>query len=134
MSRTDWAQQGKAAVMKGFSFISAVCLIILASSWAIGQTSRGYLKEGQAVYTQYCLRCHGEKLDGNGPEAQYLILRPSNFLSQSLLAKADWELLVTISNGILFTPMHGFRGTLTDQQMLDVLSYIRSRTPFGSVN
>jgi cytochrome c oxidase cbb3-type subunit 3 len=120
--------------MKVFSVISAVCLIVLASSWAIGQTSRGNPKEGQAIYAQYCLRCHGETLDGNGPEAQYLILRPTNFQSQSLLAKADWELLITISNGILFTPMHGFRGTLTDQQMLDALSYIRSRTPFGSVD
>jgi mono/diheme cytochrome c family protein len=120
--------------MKGFSIMSAVCLIILASSWANAQTSRGNPKEGQAVYTQYCLRCHGETLDGNGPEAQYLILQPSNFLTQSLLAKSDWELLITMSNGILFTPMHGFRGTLTDQQMLDVLSYIRGRTPFGSVD
>jgi len=33
MSRTDRAQQGKAVIMKGFSIISAVCLIILASSW-----------------------------------------------------------------------------------------------------
>jgi cytochrome c oxidase cbb3-type subunit 3 len=120
--------------MKGFSIVIAVCLIVLASSWAVGQTTRGNSKEGQAVYKQYCLRCHGEKLDGNGPEAQYLILRPSNFLSQSLLAKTDWELLLTISNGVLFTPMHGFRGRLTDQQMMDVLSYIRSRTPFDVVS
>lgn len=120
--------------MKVFSVISAVCLIILASSWAVGQTTRGNPKEGHAVYGQYCLRCHGETLDGKGPEAQYLIVQPANFQSQSLLAKADWELLITMSNGILFTPMHGFRGTLTDKQMLDVLSYIRSRTPFGSVD
>ena len=46
----------------------------------------------------------------------------------------DCELLVTISNGALFTPRHGFRSTLTDQQMLDVLSYIRSRTPFDVVS
>ena len=121
-------------MMKVFSSISAVCVIVLASSWAAGPTTRGNPKEGQSVYGQYCLRCHGETLDGNGPEAQYLILRPTNFQSQSLLAKADWELLITISNGILFTPMHGFRGRLTDQQMLDVLSYIRSRTPFGPVD
>lgn len=120
--------------MKAFSVISAVCLIVLASSWAAGQTPRGNPKDGQAVYGQYCLRCHGERLDGNGPEAQYLILRPTNFQSQELLAKADWELLLTISNGILFTPMHGFRSTVTDQQMLDVLSYIRSRTPFSSAD
>ena len=119
--------------MKGFSIIIAVCLIVLASSWAVGQTTRGNPKEGQAIYKQYCLRCHGEKLDGNGPEAQYLILRPSNFQSQSLLAKTDWELLVTISNGVLFTPMHAFRGRLTYQQMLDVLSYIRSMALFNAV-
>ncbi|MBU6481103.1 MAG: c-type cytochrome [Nitrospirae bacterium] len=118
--------------MKVLNVISVVCLIVSASSWAVGQT-RGTPKEGQAVYKQYCLRCHGEKLDGNGPEAQYLILRPANFQSQSLLAKTDWELLVTISNGVLFTPMHGFRGRLTDQQMLDVLSYIRSMAPFNAV-
>ena len=120
--------------MKVFSMISAVCVIVLACSWAYGQTTRGNLKEGHRVYQQYCLRCHGEQLDGNGPEAKYLILRPTNFRSQSLLAKTDWELLITISNGVLFTPMHGFRGTLTDQQLLDVLSYIRGRTPFGSVD
>jgi cytochrome c oxidase cbb3-type subunit 3 len=38
-------------------------------------------------------------------------------------------LLVSIANGVLFTPMHSFRGKLTDEQMLDVLSYIRSRIP-----
>jgi hypothetical protein len=34
----------------------------------------------------------------------------------------DCELLVTISNGALFTPTHGFRSTLTDQPMLGVPS------------
>jgi cytochrome c oxidase cbb3-type subunit 3 len=120
--------------MKRFSVISAMCLIVLVSSWAAGQTGRGNLKEGHRVYQQYCLRCHGEQLDGDGPEAQYLILRPTNFRSQSLLAKTDWELLITISNGVLFTPMHGFRGRLTDQQLLDVLSYIRSTTPFDAAS
>jgi mono/diheme cytochrome c family protein len=120
--------------MKAFSAIIAVCVIVLASSWAAGQTTRGNPKGGQSIYAQYCLRCHGEQLDGTGPEAQYLILRPTNFRSQSLLAKTDWELLITISNGVLFTPMHGFRGRLTDQQLLDVLSYIRSTTPFDAAS
>lgn len=120
--------------MKVFSLIGATCIIVLASSWAVGQPTRGNLKEGHAIYGQYCLRCHGDTLDGNGPDAPYLIMRPANFRSQGLLAKADWELLFTISNGILFTPMHGFRGTLTDQQMLDVLSYVRSITPVGAGN
>jgi len=36
---------------------------------------------------------------------------------------------VAISNGVLFSPMHGFRGKLTDEQILDVLSYIRAMSP-----
>jgi cytochrome c oxidase cbb3-type subunit 3 len=112
--------------MKTFSILSTVCLVILASSWAAGQTNRGNPKEGQAIYEKQCLRCHGEKLDGAGPEGQYLIVRPTNFLSMNSRTKTDWELLITIANGALFSPMHGYRDKLTDQQMLDVLSYIRT--------
>jgi cytochrome c oxidase cbb3-type subunit 3 len=115
--------------MKTFSILSSVFLVILASSLAAGQTNRGNPREGQAIYEQQCLRCHGERLDGGGPEGQYLIVRPANFQSVSSRAKTDWELLITIANGALFTPMHGYRGKLTDQQMLDVLSYIRTMAP-----
>lgn len=120
--------------MKTFSIITALCLIVLGSSWAAGQTPRGNPVEGQTIYQQHCLRCHGPKLDGKGPESQDLIVRPANLMSPASRAKTDWELLVTISNGALFTPMHGFRGKLTDQQMLDVLSYIRSVAPFDSIS
>ena len=116
------------------SCVAAVALVFLATSWVSAQTVRGNPKAGQAIYAQHCIRCHGEKLDGNGPDAQYLIVPPANFHSQSSRYKTDWELLVTISNGVLFTPMHGFRGKLTDEQMLDVLSYIRSMAPFDAIS
>ena len=64
---------------------------------------------------------------------QDLIVPPANLQSQASRAKTDWELLVTISNGVLFTPMHSFRGKLSDEQMLDVLSYIRSIAPLDEV-
>jgi len=112
--------------MKTFSVLCALCLVILGSSWAAGQTNRGNPRDGQAIYEKNCLRCHGDKLDGNGPDGQYLIVKPANFQSVNSRAKTDWELLITIANGALFSPMHGYRGKLTDQQMLDVLSYIRS--------
>ena len=115
--------------MKVITIISALCLIVLGSTWAAGQPIRGNPKAGQAVYEQHCLRCHGDRLDGKGPDSQDLIIRPANLQSQASRSKTDWELLITISNGVLFSPMHGFRGKLTDQQMLDVLSYIRTIVP-----
>ena len=95
------------------------------------QVIRGDAKAGQGVYEQQCrcLSCHEAKLDGNGPDSQDLIVRPANLRSQNSRSKTDWELLVAISNGVLFSPMHSFHGKLTDQQMLDVLSYIRSVSP-----
>lgn len=120
--------------MKVLSVISAICMVVLGSSWAAGQTARGNPKEGQVIYEKNCLRCHGDKLDGKGPDSQDLIVRPANLQSIMSRSKTDWELLITISNGVLFSPMHGFRGKLTDQQMLDVLSYIRSVSPFEAVS
>ena len=84
-----------------------------SSSWeAPGPPDKppGNPRDGQAIYEKTCLRCHGEKLDGNGPEGQYLIVRPANFQSVNSRAKTDWELLITIANGALFSPMHGYRG------------------------
>ena len=113
---------------------ASIVIILMATSWVSAQVVRGNPKTGKAIYVQHCLRCHGENLDGNGPDAQYLIVRPANFRSQSSRYKTDWELLVTIANGVLFTPMHGFRGKLTDEEMLDVLSYIRSMAPFDAIS
>jgi cytochrome c oxidase cbb3-type subunit 3 len=116
------------------TFVAAVVLLIVAASWVYAQGGRGNPRDGQVVYEQHCLRCHGSKMDGTGPDAQYLIVPPANLQSQGSRAKTDWELLVTITNGALFTPMHGFRGKLTDQQILDVLSYIRANAPFDAVS
>ncbi len=120
--------------MKDFIVAGTVTLIILSSAWVAAQTARGNPQTGQVVYEQHCLRCHGDKLDGNGPDGHYLIVPPANLQSPQSRAKTDWELLITISNGVLFSPMHGFRGRLTDQQMLDVLSYIRMMAPFDAVS
>jgi cytochrome c oxidase cbb3-type subunit 3 len=95
-------------------------------------TVSGSAERGQQVYEQHCLRCHGDKLDGRGPEAQSLILLPADLRSLSSRTKSDWELLVTIAHGVMYTPMHGFRGRLTEQQIRDVISYIRSVAPYVS--
>lgn len=113
--------------MKFISCLYALCIIILAASWAVAQG--GNPKTGQAVYEQHCLRCHGDKLDGRGPDSQYLIVPPADLHAPMIKNRTDRDLLSAIKNGVLFSPMHGFGGKLTDQQMQDVLSYIRLQSP-----
>ena len=111
------------------TMVVTVIVILAAASFVYAQVLRGDPKAGQSIYQQQCMRCHGTELDGNGPDSRDLIVQPANLRSSIIRSKTDWELLVAISNGVLFSPMHGFRGKLTDEQLLDVLSYIRAVSP-----
>lgn len=119
--------------MMRYISIVATLLVILCASWAMAQIPSGNSKRGEKIYEQLCLRCHGEKLDGRGPEAQYLKVAPADLQSTSSRTKSDWELLVIVSHGVMFTPMHGFRDVLTEQDIRDILSYIRAEAPFKPV-
>jgi cytochrome c oxidase cbb3-type subunit 3 len=121
--------------MKKHSMIVlGVLLMVSASSWLLAQEVRGNPKSGQAVYEKHCLRCHGVSGDGLGPDAMDLIVPPANFQSVKSRTKTDFELLIAISNGVLFSPMHGWRGRLNETEMMDVIAYIRTLAPFLAVS
>ncbi len=61
--------------------LSVLFLATVCSSWVAAQAVRGNPQAGQMVYEKNCLRCHGEKLNGAGPEGEYLIVRPTNLQS-----------------------------------------------------
>lgn len=117
-----------------YMVLLSLLAVLLSSTWGLAQSRAANPKVGEAIYQQHCLRCHGQALDGSGPEGQYLITRPANFQSIESRLKNDWELLIAISHGVLFTPMHGWRNQLTNQEMLDVLAYIRMMAPPGVIS
>ena len=86
---------------------------------------------GKAVYERNCQRCHGVGGWGDGPDAKSLKVSPANFHRFMSFLKSDEELLRTIEHGIVFSPMHAWRGQLTDGEMQDVVAYIRLLTQQG---
>lgn len=86
---------------------------------------------GKVVYERHCKNCHGVGGWGDGPDAQTLNVAPANFHRFSSFLKSDEELLRTIEHGVVFSPMHAWRGRLTDGEMQDVVSYIRLLTQQG---
>lgn len=80
---------------------------------------------GKAVYQRNCQACHGVGGWGDGPDAKNLKVAPANFHRFSSFLKSDEELLRTIEHGVVFSPMHSWRGQLTDGEMQDVVAYIR---------
>lgn len=80
---------------------------------------------GKAVYERHCQACHGVGGWGDGPDAKDLKVAPANFHRFKSFLKSDEELLRTIEHGVAFSPMHSWRGQLTDGEMQDVVSYVR---------
>ncbi|OGW52091.1 MAG: hypothetical protein A2V62_06385 [Nitrospirae bacterium RBG_19FT_COMBO_58_9] len=83
------------------------------------------ITRGKAVYQRNCQGCHGVGGWGDGPDAKNLKVAPANFHRFMSFLKSDEELLRTIEHGAVFSPMHAWRGQLTDGEMQDVVAYIR---------
>lgn len=118
-------------MLKRLGITIAVLTIVLSSSWIGAQVRPGHPDRGEAIYKEHCLRCHGQTGAGDGLDAQGLIVRPTDFHTERSRAKTNFELLIAISNGVLFSPMHAWRGRLKDEEMMDVIQYVRALAPAG---
>ena len=113
--------------------IGAMFALILASSGARAETRLSPTDRGQRMYQRNCLHCHGATLDGNGPNAASLIVPPANFHTYLSRLKDDAELEKTIKQGKRFLGMHHWEDTLTEEQVHDLIAYIRSAAPHVEV-
>jgi cytochrome c oxidase cbb3-type subunit 3 len=111
--------------------VVSLVAIVLIGSWALAQShSSGSPKNGERIYQQHCVGCHGTSGDGLGPDIKELIVPPANFRAVKSRTKTDMELYLAIKQGVLFSPMHGWADRLSEHEIRDVLNYIRSLAPF----
>jgi mono/diheme cytochrome c family protein len=111
----------------GMTVLLALAAILLAASRLVAAPAD--LPEdvmmGRKVYEQHCRKCHGVEGRGDGPQAQWQYLPPANFHAPASRLKSDEQLIATIEHGVIFSPMHSFRETLTATEVQDVVAYIR---------
>ena len=100
-------------------------IVLLFAPLLYAQDYPADITRGKAVYEHNCQGCHGVGGWGDGPNAPALKVAPTNFHRFKSFLKSDEELLRTIEHGIVFSPMHSWRGQLTDGEMQDVVAYIR---------
>lgn len=80
--------------------------------------------QGEFVYQQECIFCHGPLGDGNGPAAKYLNPPPFNF---TLLKRHPWSggmIYYQVMNGITGSAMPFFKEDLESAKIWDVANYI----------
>jgi len=93
------------------------------------------LPAGHDIYTSICWVCHGLDGKGDGPAAAGMKVKPRDFTTQNFsVAGREEEVYRTISEGAAKS-FHGselmiaWKGSLTPQQIRDVMAYIESFKP-----
>lgn len=89
---------------------------------------------GGLVFSNYCVTCHGINADGNGRAARLYTPRPAN-LRSSEKNDAYFSLIIRLGGEPVgrspFMPPWG--AELTDEQMRDLVAYLRSINERGIV-
>ena len=94
-----------------------IALMMLMSSTIISDVQAGNYFKGQTIYATYCQGCHGSGGKGTLSGAP-------NFTRGLSLMKPDAQLFETVINGR--NAMPGFQGVLKNEDIYDVISYIRN--------
>lgn len=85
----------------------------------------GAAEAGAEVYKTNCQMCHGPAGHGDGPAGQALDPRPRNLAALQTKAGDDF-LFWRISTGKPGTAMVGWKGILTDEQIWQLVAFIRT--------
>jgi mono/diheme cytochrome c family protein len=90
-------------------------------------TARADELPGKALYTQYCMACHGVSGKGNGPSGKGLNPKPTDFTTAAP-DDAEWFKATKLGTKAVgkSTGMEGFGSRLSDQQIKDVLEYAKA--------
>ncbi len=112
-----------------FCFLATILIFIFGGSGIWAQTESGNPQQGKVLFEENCMECHGRSGDGSGPIGYFLAVRPADLLSVESRMKTDAELFAIIKEGIRFDEMHGWEGLLSDQDIHDVVGYIRTLAP-----
>jgi len=136
----------------GFGVVLAVgigAVVFWQSSEGIAQNSSGgflpYLDServasGAAVYTSYCASCHGLDMSGEtdwrSPDKDGYMPAPPHDQTGHTWHHSDEHLFFNVKygterlvGGTYKSRMDGYGETLTDEEIIDVLAFIKSRWP-----
>ncbi len=99
------------------------------------QAEAGNAERGKLIYARRCALCHGEEGDGAGPGAERLNPPPRDFTEGQYKFKTtgfddivpnDADLFRMIRDGMPGTAMPGWGDMLSDQDIRDVIAFIKT--------
>jgi mono/diheme cytochrome c family protein len=88
--------------------------------------------EGRTVYLGNCSVCHGPKGTGDSPIGRNMYPPAADLSSQRVIGMRDGEIAWIVKSGLSFVGMPAFRTILSDRQVWQVVTFIRSLHAAGA--
>jgi mono/diheme cytochrome c family protein len=112
--------------MQQTSVISVILtsLILVLSASHPASASGGDAIKGKALFQKKCVACHGPEGKGDGPMGKMLDPPAADFTSAASKKKSEDELRKIIENGVPNTNMAAWKGSLSDDEIKDLLAYV----------
>jgi len=113
---------------------------IKQTSLFLRDSPSGSMSAGKEIYDDYCATCHGINGKGNGPSADEMKTKPTDFTSGMYEFKSTPYGTLPTKEDIVSTLKLGIRTTamipqlqLSEKQMYEVAAYVLSFAPKGQI-
>lgn len=113
--------------------IAIYLVLAVASAWGFSNiglkdlpasAKGGDPVSGREIYVNTCIRCHG--IDGKGAFGIKLVPPPADLTSLAVQSRLDGTLFRRIHEGKPNTAMGAWKHALSDEEIWDVLAYVRT--------
>ncbi|MGJ8653173.1 MAG: heavy metal-binding domain-containing protein [Opitutaceae bacterium] len=89
--------------------------------------SEAVIAQGKEIYGRTCVTCHGVSGKGDGPASMAFAQKPADFTDPAHSSYySDQGRIHIIKNGVVGTPMTGWKSILKEDEVQAVYGYVRS--------
>jgi mono/diheme cytochrome c family protein len=81
---------------------------------------------GKALYSTYCVPCHGEKGKGDGPASTSIKTKPADHTSGKIQKQSDGAIFWKLTEGRPALDMVSYKLVLSDNERWSIVNYIRT--------
>jgi len=93
----------------------------------------GTRADGKEAFSHYCVACHGADGQNTGvPFAEHISPPIPSLASAEVQSYTDGQLKWILDNGIAPSGMPGSKGTLSDEELWSIITYLRHLPAAGS--